>query len=352
MKKHCFQIILWLLHLTGLLRFFAYLNRKKVIILAYHGVTNIEKESGIRNSQGTHLYTKVFERQLKYLSKRYHFISLEDFIDAVGKQAALPDYSVAVTFDDGYRNNYFNALPVLKQYGVPATVFLTTNFVEKAAPLWRDRLEDMIERARVAEFTIDINGQSYHCDLRGREKKAVAESQLRNLIKTLAGEEVEEILQQIAQALVVDTLVLGDDYSSLGWDEAKQMQRARVSFGAHTKSHLILTRVSHEQARAEITDSKDHIETSLNRKVTTFAYPNGKKEDFSEEIKTILKETGFTGAVSLIYGMNDMDTDLFELRRIGVEGNGSFRDFLARLSGFNLYWMELKQRLGGSKTCA
>jgi peptidoglycan/xylan/chitin deacetylase (PgdA/CDA1 family) len=346
MKRCFFQIVLWISYITGLFRLFAFLNRHNIVILAYHGVTNNRKNDGIKNAQGNHIYIKKFERQIKYLSKKYNFIPLEALIESIKKQAKLPAYSAVITMDDGYKNNYTNAFPIFKKYNVPAAIFLTTNLIGTNNLLWRDKIEYAIDNTSIEEFVSDINEKRYNYNLKGQKNKSATEKHLRNLIKTLTEEEKSKVIKQIIKALGVDADDVNnvdEDYKLLNWDEVKQMQKAGIRFGSHTENHIILTRVSKNKANEEVIKSKEKIQRKLGENIEFFSYPNGTKDDFNAEIKQMLKDLNFSCAVSLIYGMNDLNTDLYELKRIGVNNNNTFVNFLANLSGFTLFWMRFKQ---------
>ncbi len=107
-------------------------------------------------------------------------------------------------------------------------------------------------------------------------------------------------------------------WDKLRWDEVREMARGGIDFGAHTLDHPILKYVSAEEARRQIRGSRERIEQELGTRVTTFAYPNGRAEDFDESTKRILKEEGFTCAVTTVGGANDASTDPFALRRVGM----------------------------------
>jgi peptidoglycan/xylan/chitin deacetylase (PgdA/CDA1 family) len=101
----------------------------------------------------------------------------------------------------------------------------------------------------------------------------------------------------------------------LTWDEVKVMHQRGVSFGSHTVTHPILSKISADEAKKEIDESKRIIEEKLRIPIRSFAYPNGRKEDFSEATKILLREAGYSCALTTIFGANESDQDLLELRR-------------------------------------
>jgi peptidoglycan/xylan/chitin deacetylase (PgdA/CDA1 family) len=121
MKKFAFA----LLYLTGLTRLVAWRNRKRVVFLCYHGVTERSQRS-LTDPTGLHVNHHRFAAQLDFLARRYNFISLDDYLRARGAGQSLPDYSLVLTFDDGFRNFLTVAAPLLAARRIPSTVFLIT----------------------------------------------------------------------------------------------------------------------------------------------------------------------------------------------------------------------------------
>ncbi len=122
MKQYLFSF----LHLLGAARFASWLNRKRVTVLCYHGVTE-RKTRSPNDPTGLHVRRQRFNRQLDYLKRHYNVVSLSNYISARKAGRQLPSYSVVLTFDDGYRNFFTVAAAELAQRGLPATVFLITN---------------------------------------------------------------------------------------------------------------------------------------------------------------------------------------------------------------------------------
>jgi peptidoglycan/xylan/chitin deacetylase (PgdA/CDA1 family) len=104
--------------------------RKRLIILYYHRIiTEEERVNGV--SSGLYVKVEEFNKQMKFLKKFYNFVSENDIVDAIENDKNLPNYSVWITFDDGWKDNYISALPILKKYNIPATFFVTTGYVNR-----------------------------------------------------------------------------------------------------------------------------------------------------------------------------------------------------------------------------
>ena len=276
-------------------------------ILRYHRV-NDEKDPFLYGTP-----TKMFGVQMETLSRHFHVLPLEELMDRVALED-VPPRAVAITFDDGYRDNYVNAFPVLKALGLPASIFLATGGVGAKTPLWHDRVFNALRQTIREKMTIEDTGYS----LRTVSEKCAALWALREHLRKYASSlERDSRIQRILSELNVSGE--DDDGSEiLCWAEIEEMARHRISFGAHTVTHPILTSIPLAEAEEEIRLSKETIEQKLNVPVRLFAYPNGSRRDFNEPIKSALRDAGFLCAVTILWGTNDSGTDPFELRRMGI----------------------------------
>ena len=286
---------------------------RNVQILVYHRVTR-EPDSYLPP-----MPLSTFERQMEILSRRFRVIGLDEAIDAI-ESGSVPDNAVVVTFDDGYRDNFDVAWPVLAALSMPATVYLTTGVIGTDAMLWHDRVFHLFHETaatRLAGFGSD--GETL--PLTGDENKERSLYGTLPYFRSLPPEEREEAIGRLAKRLGVEDAAPRTRLM-LSWDEVKQMHRGGVSFGAHTVSHTILSRLPVDRARWEIIESKREIERRIGAPVTTFAYPNGRAGDFDTSTKVVLREAGFDGAVTTIFGANPgprSEWDPFEIRRGGPD---------------------------------
>ena len=120
------KLVFYFLYGSGIARFIAWINRRRVMILCYHGVTERSSRNP-RDVFGLHVRQDRFERQLSYLRKKYRVLSLTEYLEKRERPQSLPSYSVVVTFDDGYRNFVTAAAPILKRVQIPACVFVITD---------------------------------------------------------------------------------------------------------------------------------------------------------------------------------------------------------------------------------
>ena len=127
----------------------------------YHGFTDKRVYEGIENSQGMHLNIEKFKLQIEYLKKYYNVISLYRLIEHYADGAKLPPNPIVITIDDGYRSNYTLAYPILKQFNVPAAIFIPTDFIDKKEMLWHDRVKYAINKTKSPSFDLKIGNEIY-----------------------------------------------------------------------------------------------------------------------------------------------------------------------------------------------
>lgn len=255
---------------------------------------------------------RTFARQMEILQRFFHLLPLQELVERA-VQEDLPPKAMALTFDDGYRDNYLNAFPILKELRLPATIFLATGALDSQGPLWHDRIFRAFSRTR--RLSLPFQGGEYA--LRGLQEKRLSLQAVLNHLRKLSPGERDAVIENVLQVLEVPESK-EDGMDKLNWQDVEEMARNGITFGAHTVTHPILTRLPLAEAAKEILSSKETIENKLHLPVRLFSYPNGSREDFNESIKEILREAGFVGALTTIWGPNDAHTDPFEFRRMGL----------------------------------
>lgn len=290
----------------------------------------------------------VFRRQMEYLASCCAVCPLEDAVYRMKRQD-LPDNAVAVTFDDGYRDNYLQAFPLLKEFSIPATIFLATDAIGSGKLLWHDRVFAAFRQTR-EPFLTAYGDCAKTYPLRTVEEKLVALVRARRFLRSLGEQERPVWIARLGEQLRVEdkTHLPG---LMLTWDEVKIMQRHGVAFGSHSVSHPILPRLSAERAVEEIYTSKQLIEEQLGTPARGFAYPNGTEEDYNDQIKGIIKDAGYACAVTTVFGANEIGRDVFELRR-GQPWEHHLPTFATKLSWYRYVSSEaLPSGKGGEMNC-
>lgn len=275
-------------------------------ILSYHRV-NDENDiffPGMR--------TEVFGNQMEYIATHFSVFSLEDAVYMLN-QRDIPANAVVVTFDDGYRDNYINAFPILKRWNIPATIFLTTGAIDSNVVLWHDRVFSAFRRTQKPFLQLETLGRY---PLVTSQQKLDAQSRVLALLRTVGDEERLWWIDQLVSTLGVEDLKKVPSLM-LTWEDVRIMHRAGISFGSHTISHPILSRSHIDDAAKQVSESKRVIEQELGIKINSFAYPSGREADFSATTKALVRDAGYQCAVTTIFGSNEAGSDVFELRRGG-----------------------------------
>ena len=314
--------LLNVMHAFGAFAPFRFANRNKALILTYHRFG--ELRDGVKTS------VHAFARQLDYLASHYRVVPLSTLADLMSGGRELPPSLAALTIDDGYLDAYEIAFPILRRYGVPATLFLTTGFVDRNCWMWTDKLRYLILKTRATRLDADLGGKQLRISLSGRASRLKAATDLNSRLKAMPDELKEDAINRIASSLRV-TLpeVPPHEYFPLSWDQAREMESGGVEIGSHTVSHPILTNISEAHLRTELTESKARLEAELGHPVTLFCYTNG---DYDARVRRAVEEAGYRCAVTVEPGLNDSLSDMLLLKRVHTEQD--FARFAQSTSGF------------------
>lgn len=288
--------------------------RHSLGILMYHGIV----EEPLAVPDWCFITAQEFKRQMEYLQKSVRVVSLRQAVKELAA-GSIHRPTVALTFDDGYQNNYDVALPILRNLGLPATVFLVTGLVGSDDTLWFCRLNQALAATR--RQSLSWNGNEFY--LRTQYDRARVSALLQRLLKTLPHDDmlmsVEKILVQLG-ADPREPIQSASPYRMLDTQAIQTMaESGLIEFGAHTASHVILSRErNRERIRREIIDSIRETERLTGLPCKTFAYPNGSPQDYGPDDVQLLEQMGVDVAVTTISGPNMRDTSVLELRRYGV----------------------------------
>jgi len=229
------------------------------------------------------------------------------------RQGRAPRNALALTFDDGYRDNLTHVAPILKRLGLPATIFLVTGYIGTPNALWFDRVAMAFKNATARRVAV---GHGRMLPLGTvRERLLALDAALAHL-KLVPDEDRLPAVDHLISALHPGAPERPKRLM-LSWDEVGALRGLGFSIGAHTVTHPILSRLAPARAWEEIQGSKAAIEKTLGEPVSAFAYPNGGVGDYNDTVKELVRAAGFSCAVTTRRGLNDRDTPALELRRGG-----------------------------------
>jgi peptidoglycan/xylan/chitin deacetylase (PgdA/CDA1 family) len=322
---------------SGLYSLCTWINKKLLNILMYHGISCRNEKNNLTDANGKHLYIDEFENHLKLLIKYCTPVSLESVIS----NEKLPGNPVVLTFDDGYKNNFLYAYPLLKKYKVPATIFVTTGFIDRTHFLWADEIELIILEAEFQKTTLLWQNETIALDLSNPEEKFKTSHVLKKFLKSISESQKNCFIERLRELLQIsyDWNSLDSLISPLTWYEIREMNSDElISIGSHTVSHPILSNCTPEQQRFELELSKQRIYEELGTDCISFAYPNGRFTDYNHETIGLLRNLGYKAAVTTISGYIDRNrVDNFQLNRFGgimsIDEFGTVITGLSRLVG-------------------
>ncbi len=293
------------------------------VVLNYHRV-------GTATDPFPNLDVANFRAQMAWLKRNCNVIAPADFREQAESGVSTAKPNVMVTFDDGYRDYFDHAYPVLQEYGIRAMNFLCTRFVDDPSVIgWWDRLYLAVRATRKLRAELPWNAAGHDTFELSESGKAAFLAAAKDYIKRQPETDKEATTALILSALGVDASTLRAPRQTMTWEEVRQAGDL-TTYGGHTHNHVIVSRLDGQPLDDEIRTCRERIETETGKPVETFAYPNGRAIDFSDEAKRLLRQNGFRTAFTTIDGINGIDTDWLEAPRIS--GGSSVGDLAWRLA--------------------
>jgi peptidoglycan/xylan/chitin deacetylase (PgdA/CDA1 family) len=304
-------------------------GKKGLRILAYHRVLDDNSRTFPFDGDVISASSEDFYQQMKFVSRHFDVISFADLYQCELENRDWPERGLIVTFDDGYRDNYTNAYPILKAFNLPATIFLVTGHIGRSKLFWWDAVAYCVKQTRLATKDFpEIAAQP----LQLRDRKETAIQQILSWIKRVPDEVSRAFVARLPVELEVDMPESISAGMHLCWNEVKEMAANKIEFGSHTVTHPILANVCEEQLEKELSESKKTIEQQLNKEVLSLAYPVGRKSRFNQLAQTIATKQGFRYAVSYEEGIVFQEAcDRYAMPRVHVETDFSKSLFRANL---------------------
>jgi peptidoglycan/xylan/chitin deacetylase (PgdA/CDA1 family) len=289
-----------------------WLHRKKATVIFYH---RFGPQSAAR-----------FRRQCDYLLKHHRVISMRDLTRLLRSGAAPPPNAVVITLDDGHRDFYACAFPILREYGLAATMYLPTAFLDCTEGyewLWFDRFTYAFRHSPPGQVELPaLASGEPHTSVRldSAVARAAACAAVLAAAQWLSRLDRDAYCSRVADALRIRIPdAPPDEFAPLSWDEVRTMARSGIEFGGHTVTHPILQTIgTPEELGFEIAHSKLRIEEELQEPVAHFAYPSGKADEIPAAAKEAVRRAGFETAVTTLSGQVGPGDDPLWLQRIGV----------------------------------
>lgn len=304
------------------------LQRRRLLVVCYHGI----REDEAAERHWLLVPRARFAEQLGHLVARYRVLPLDDALDELAA-GGLRRPTACITFDDGYRNNAAIAAPILRAAGAPATIYLATGLIGSPRRLWNTDLELAVRGSRALSVASEPL-RLPPTPLGDVTARAALGRRLVERLKGMPRQEKDRALRELLGQLGPERADDGGAYELMSWDEVRALERTGlVTFGAHTASHEIVSRLDDAELAEEVRGSVRAVADAVARPSRTFAYPNGRREDFDPRAARELASVGVTAAVTTIEGLNDPVTPPFALRRVVVGPAMSLAEFRLRTAG-------------------
>ena len=280
-------------------------------ILAYHSVT--EEPQLIENIMASRARAD-FERHMQTLAHKFRPVTVEEVAQFARSGRRLPPHAVAVTFDDGFADNYEVALPILNRYGVPASFYIMVDAVENGRLPWYCRIRYAFNTTKKSGWQDPPSGRSFRLP----EERAAALTLAWESGAKLTGSVLLEFIGRVEESLETEPANAPHGLM-MTWDQVQGLRKAGHTVGAHTLSHPNLAQLSASEARSEILGSKKRLEQEIGEAVVHFSYPHpALNPHWSQQTLEITREAGFQSAVLTTPGPVRRGDESLAMKRINT----------------------------------
>lgn len=303
---------------------------KRLTVLLYHRVADIHGEAFAEYKPTVSAAPARFAAQMAFVRAHFNPITADALVKSLQGEITLPRRPLLVTFDDGYRDNFDVAFPILQRYGVPALFFLATDYIGEDRAFDWDLAAYAFHATVKTEARLPLTGLRHWSDRESKER--VMYEWVRSMLRQ-PGQPRAEAVAALPAALGIRIPKGAFAHLCLGWDQVRQMLAAGMAFGSHTRSHRVLDRLQSEETRAEIGESRRRIQTETGRTVSAFAYPNGV---FNPVLEAAAQQAGYQIAFSTHQGpvlFGRVQARPFAIARIPISQKDDQLRFLAKLAG-------------------
>lgn len=300
------------------------------MVLIYHRVIDLEHDP-----QQLAVHPENFRDQVKYLKERFTIVSLSELVKRISTGKSTENCA-AVTFDDGYADNLYYAKPILEEYTVPATVFVTAGMVGSRRESWWDELERifLIEGKCFKSLKIEINRQEHKWNIGSREDSLEVYRQIHPLIKYISHEKREKILDNLFDWAELDRDTGRETHRIMNRDELRELIRGGlVEIGSHSFTHSALSAEPMEKLQLEIEESKRILEQIIRGSIHSFSYPFGQKRDIDTHVIQRVKDAGYVCGIANIQANLNHNTDLYMIPRRLIR-NWDLTEFQQKVNNF------------------
>jgi peptidoglycan/xylan/chitin deacetylase (PgdA/CDA1 family) len=302
------KAIIKALDVLGGFRALQWYNRNRPLILMYHRITDEPYCAGLAPAE--------FEKHLAFVTRYFRVVPIKQLLQEVATNQVKP-YTLALTFDDGHADFFQHAWPLLQKYQLPASLYITTGFVDGACWLWPDLLKYIIMHNRKDFIAIPGSGNLI------TTKDFILKNwhRLGDYCLTLDTEERNQFLANLAQQCDVAIPASPvQPFAGVTWDQLRSMRDQGLEVGSHTVTHPILSKLDYPLIEQELAQSAARIKEQLNQMPTGLCYPNGRPIDITPQVVECARRLGYEYGL-LARNISIEARDLFHIGRLAANDN-------------------------------
>lgn len=343
MKQKIKRMLSFICYYTGITPLVFYLlfrKKDKILVLLYHRVCEPEHPFKAAVSPAH------FEEQIEFLRKHFKVVSVREALGAMD-QREIPNRPLAViTFDDGYRDNFETAYPLLKKYSLPAAFFLAAGSIGNQEPIWTSRVDLLFKNTSQEDLTLGTLSPPRRYQLGSLQERMKVCHEVKNEMKKVPEAGRQVILKELEEK--AGSLLQEDpekDSEMLSWEEVRHLaEDPLVEIGSHSLSHRMLANLPPDEVTRELEESKRMIEAQIGRGIDYLSYPGN---SCNPGVQKLAERAGYRAAFAVDRSLSSFKEGRFALKRIHVEDGPlhffqaeaalilSFLRSLIRLSKFN-----------------
>ena len=294
------------------------LEKNYISIFLFHGVVKKKTENNFVDYINKHLDKTHFEKIIKFLKSHGTSLSMSEAVYILDNKLETPKNAFVITFDDGFKNNYEIACPILDYYKINSIFYVTSSFIEENTNSWIDDIE--IDLINTTTENVNLLNKSFKI-ISNKEKKYFLEF-IRHEVKIKNNKKIIDLVKNVLSKKSYDNNNTDDYdeyYRKMDWDDVISLsQNSLFEVGGHTHTHCILGHTSKENIEFEIKKNQFLLKKFMSREPKHFSYPEGKSYSFNNLVIDTLKKYKYKSSVTTLENINDYEVDLFKLNRITI----------------------------------
>lgn len=322
---------------------------RQLVIVGHHGVVPDDANELPWRPLRSQVTASVFRAQVEAISRHYQWVTEDEAIAHITGAAEFKN-PILMTFDDGYRNNFDIALPILREHGIRPVVFIATQFMSNSQPFWFDRFDFAIQQI-AAPWSTSLRGREFQFVPHERSQQGDAYAQLRSYAKAIdmPDEEFNGFFADACAELEASSgkslaAIQRDDlWSSTTNAEVLRAKQAagEITVGSHTVDHIRIAQIDATERKKQLDQSKTHLESIIGHSIRSFCYPNG---SWSQAAVRDVAAAGYAIALTSDDGFNKVGCNPYTLRRAFLPTHADAHRLLGELSGATAIYSRVRSK--------